>query len=1018
MRNFLELPKLELTPGARNALLLASIPLTWWSFDSYKDGEVALGFLATLITLALLAATVIMSEMARSKEEIESARPGGLGDFNFPTATQGRVVPLVWGRAMLKGPNVVWYGDLRPDAITEKVKTGFFSSKRITKGFRYHVGIQMALCRGGEGDARTVLKRAFIGGKEVFDGNLATDGGTFDVDEPDLHGGDDLGHGGVQATVDYYTGTTTQPVSAYLQQHQDSGAGTDRTPRYTGTTYVVVRELGVAAATARGAYVGNSTSIQPWSLEVERFPALFSGQTAGQNAIGVDANPMNVLYELLTNDEWGFGLSSSDIDVGGGSSFLAASTTLISEINGFGLVLTRAMDAGKLKEEIERQINGVVFLDHASGKWKVKLARFDYDIDTVPQFTDGTVKTVKNFSRGSWEDTVNQITVKFFKRDDDYVESYALAQDTANAIMQGGGSTTTVRVVSEEPAYPGVKRSSLANEIAWRDLRAKSQPLARATFIVDRTFWQVTIGDVVAWTSSRFDLTKLPMRVTGVDYGRLDRNEITVTAVQDAFAFLAPSFGDPPATGWVAPTIDLLAFPSDEQLAFEVPRAILVRDPDFAGDDSVSKVMAAARRQGSETAFEILQRNSSGTPSGSFITAGDVLQFMLVGELSSSLGAGVANPTSTITVVPDPNTQAEIEAAFDDDATLVDLGSDLVHMVMVGSEFMLVDSAANNASNVDLQNVYRGALDSVQGNHASGAKVYLLHVGAGLTDTTFPDTNNVDIELRMRSPASTFSGSVTTISPTMDKRPLRPYAPNASLYNGGSTPFGTPDLEGDGGAGENTFGFDVDWRRRRYDTADEVQELLADFTPDASTEFQVRVFVDPDGANAEIDSSPFGWATGTGPEFIPRLEIIQEAAAGTEIRVEIEARHDIGTETDLRSRADMIHDVVPTTALSGLFYLGGNLRANDVSNSFVVADAGVHTVRIGAAYSTSNVEARINGGSFSTIITAGGTSGTTASLSVSDTIELRHTTNETPDPQFVEIENPSATRVAYGALSA
>ena len=112
----------------------------------------------------------------------------------------------------------------------------------------------------------------------------------------------------------------------------------------------------------------------------------------------------------------------------------------------------------------------------------------------------------------------------------------------------------------------------------------------------------------------------------------------------------------------------------------------------------------------------------------------------------------------------------------------------------------------------------------------------------------------------------------------------------------------------------------------------------------------------------------------------------------------------------------MIHDVVPDSVLTLLFYLGGGLDALTDSNAYTAAATGTFTVRIGAAYSTSNVQVQINGGGWSNVITAGGTSGTFAA-STSDMIELRHTVNEAPTPNFLELENPSASRVAYGVLT-
>lgn len=827
---------------------------------------------AIWVTLILFVVTIVLNELLRPKPNIEDARPAGLGDFQVPTATEGRVVPLIWGRVRQRGPNVVWYGDLQQEAITEKVKTGLWSSETFTKGFRYHLGIQFAICRGG-GDG-VVLKRVWIGDDEVFTGTVSTNT-FFDIDEPDLLGGDELGSGGVQATCDFYVGSNTQPVSAYLNTTDRQRIGTASTPtapRYSGTCYVVAREFTSAApaATTVGAYIGNSTNLKAWSFEVERFPSIFSGQSAGENKIAsVDCNPVNAIYELLTNKEWGFGFPSTDIDVGIGSSFLDAADTMITEGNGFSMILDRQIKAADLMQELQRQIDGAVFLDQQTGKWKIKLARDDYTIGSVPQLDDTNVAEVRDFTRGSWEDTTNTVTVQYDKRDDDYKQSFALAQDMANALIQGDGTIAGARATPSKIAFPGVKSSALASNLAWRELRGQSFPLARCTLVVNREMWDLSIGDVVAWTNTKLGYSQLPMRITNIDYGLLTDNKMSITVVQDVFKFAAASMGTPPSTGWSPPVVSLVAFPSDEQIAMESPLAILTRDPFYGGEYNISKVFCAAARQGGEVAFDITQRNASGTPAGTYADAGTVVQFVRIGALNADLDAGSAFPLSTITITPDASSQTQLESVFDDASTLSDLGVDLAQLVLVGNEFMLVRSASINGGNVDLENVYRGALDTAQQNHTSGTQVYLVFTGAGLTDTTFPTTNNVDIELRMRSSAGRFSGSVTTFNLTMAKRSIRPYPPACSFYNGTSTVFGTPDTEGEG-AGENTYGFDVDWRRRRMGPTDEVQALLADVDPDghpdvSGTEYQLRVFVDPSGSNTEIASSPFAWQKARAP---------------------------------------------------------------------------------------------------------------------------------------------------------
>ena len=100
------------------------------------------------LTFLFWVGVFFLAEILRPKPKFEDARPAGLGDFRFPTATEGRVVPLIWGRCKIEGPNVVWYGGLSKQARTEEVKTGLFSSEEVVIGYRYYVGMQFALCRG------------------------------------------------------------------------------------------------------------------------------------------------------------------------------------------------------------------------------------------------------------------------------------------------------------------------------------------------------------------------------------------------------------------------------------------------------------------------------------------------------------------------------------------------------------------------------------------------------------------------------------------------------------------------------------------------------------------------------------------------------------------------------------------------------------------------------------------------------------------------------------------------------
>lgn len=924
-----------------------------------------------VVSLLIYAALFVLAELLRPKPQQEQSKPAGLGDFQFPTATEGRPIPLIWGTVRQKGPNVVWYGDYTQQPITEKVKTGLFSSDEVTRGFRYFLGVQFAMCRGPVDS----LERLWIGDVEIPISGPISPGGTFTVNCPELFGGDENGQGGVTGTLQFFAGTDSQAVSTYLADYQQEGGDT---PAYRGTCYV--------APATDSVYLGNSTSIKPWAFELKRIPNPLGLANSG-TVNTFDANPANVLYEILTDTEWGRGLPASDIDT---SNFAAAGATLASEGNGFSYLLDRQLSMSQLVKLIEEQIDGVLFENRATGKWQITLARDDYDIDTVPEITEATMVELVSFSRGSWDDTTNIVDIKFNDRADTYKETYATAQDSANLrVLQG-------TALSVEQTFPGVKDADLANFIAWRQLRSLSYPLSKLTVVLDRTFYDVNRGDVLAFTNTQLGLSKLPVRVQRIDYGTATSNRIRVDLIQDVFTAEQPSFGAPAPTGWELPADDLLPFDATDQVAFESPLAIVKRKPGVTGTPPL--VWAGARRKGNEIGFDIRQRSAASVPSGAFTDDGTVSRLLFIGELGSSLSVGSALPLATLTLAPGPDTQSALEGSFDDVTDPSDLGLNLVNLIVVdpggsNEEFMLVTSAQTSGPNVQLNNVYRGALDSVQRNHASGEKVWLLAEGGGLNQTPIDPTFEVDVKLIPFSATDEVAeGDATTINFTMDERVSRPYPPSLITLDGSDWASST-SLEANGSAAED-FAIDLSFRRRDFRTANEVQSLGADaetidgtFPAANSTVHDVEVRNDPAGTNTLL----FTEEDVSGSQLdVLRIKILQatDGVVPTDLRFAITSYHTIAG-VEYASRTALTFDFSVTTALTGQFEFGA-LDTSDVSALYTATVAGTYSFTLSSAFSAGDVEYRLNGGSWTTLIAAGNTSGSIVGVSISDTIEVRH----------------------------
>lgn len=965
------------------------------------------GFWWSLLLFAAL------SIFMRPKVEEEALKPAGLGDINFPTATEDRVIPLIWGTVQVKGPNIVWYGDLVQEAITKKQKTGLFSSKTTIVGFRYFVGIQFAFCRG-QVDS---LLRIWIGDDQVFTGPV-THAGAVVINEPELFGGEELGTGGVVGSFVFFDGREDQAVSSYLSGFQLEGT---KTPAYRGTSYMAP----VAAPTL----IGTSPNLKPWKFELRRLVNGLS-LSAGEAELngGNDCNPMNVLFEIFTNTEWGLKQPAAKIDI---PSFEAAATTLTTEGNGFSFVLDKQIEAIELVEMIEQQISGKVFFNQTTAKWEVALARDDYDIDLVPVISEANAIDIKEFTRGGWEDTTNIVRTKFNDRANEYQSTFGLAQDSANIQLQDGVNvSTTIN-------YGGVKDATLANALAWRDLRTLSYPLAKATFVMDRTFYDTHVVDVFAFTSTKFGLTKLPMRVTRVDIGDLVNNRVTIDCVEDIFYYIVGSFGDPGATGWVPPVDTLLPFLAAEQLAFESPRGFVSRDPEITGLPSL--IWAGARLRGNEVSFKIVERHASGTPTGSFNEAGESFAFLLIGELNATLASGQISPTTTITITNTPDTQSDLIDKFDESKDEIsgdvpgveDIGTNLINLVYVWNgtddgEFMLVtDAVVNGGSNVDMKTVYRGVLDTVQQSFAAGDQVFLVFAGGSNTLSLVPETDNVDVKLLPRSATDqVLASAATEIAFLMAKRVRRPYCPS-EVSIGPTRWASTVSLEQLGG-GDDAAGFAVDFIRRDYRVGDGGDEILglttdaatldASFPAANSTTHDMELREDPDGGNVLLHTD--SGITGTDNDQV-RTQLLHDngAVLPTRLRVVFDALHDEGGDTALTSRQQLIHDFNVTSALTGQFEFGDLDGSPETSATYTVDAAGVHNFTIGTAFpTTGNVEISINGAGFTTLIAQGLTSGSTGSLSVSDTIRVRHDSVDANALTHLQMTAPGAGTDAWGIL--
>lgn len=663
--------------------------------------------------------TMLLSKWLSPKPEKPKAAK--FSDLDVPTAEEGRALPVAMGTNLLESSNITWYGDFESKEHVERLyaklipmmfaysvidyiftKEGpkanpaarnaemkiipwiiaLFAQNHvytdIPKGFKYWLSVHMTLCAGGPG---LTVRRIRIDKKDVWTGAVSEsenpDGVTIDIDNPKLFGGDDEG-GGVAGSVAVYPGSATQPANKFMRK-----VLSPLFPAYRRVCHVVLEHM----------YIGKAASLRPWAFEVQWIP-----NRLGLGAIGDDANPCEIIYEIILNDFWGLGEDETLMDR---DSFIAAGQTLAAEGMGMSLVFDSQSGADEALKIINRHINGVYYVDPATGKVVYKLIRNDYDINAIPVFDTRHIKSIR-YKRLSWEETINELVVNYTSREKTYTGRSVSGQDIGNIYTQQG------QVVPDTLDLPGFTTEANAKTALERELRGRSYPLAAITIEMNRTGSRLVIGSVFKLNWEPYGIYGLVFRVTNVKRGTFDDNTISIDAVEDVFSLDYQVYVNPPASGWEDPV--MLPVPVRYQTVFELPYWM-------QQTEDIRLSVVAARPGKQMVGYDIWQAVPNGWASTNSVTG-----FSPVGILLQEVQAmSEAIVETDLLVIQDMGSMETLQSCTEEEWRVG------CNLVLVDNEFMAwreirrLDNGAYAA-----RGVMRGVLDTVPAKHQAGATVYFM----------------------------------------------------------------------------------------------------------------------------------------------------------------------------------------------------------------------------------------------------------------------------------------------------
>lgn len=531
-----------------------------------------------------------------------------------------------------------------------------------------------------------------------------------------------------------------------------------------------------------------------------------------------DANPAHIIYECLTDPDWGMGVSSSSINV---DSFEAAAQTLYDEQFGLSLLWTAQSSIEEFIGEIIDHILATVFTNPSTGLIEIKLIRGDYDVDTLRLFNPDNCDT-KSRQRKAWGETVNELVVSWTNPASEESETVTV-QDSGNIAMQGG-------IVSDSRNYYGVRRADLAVQLGARDLRSAAAPLLTVEIEATREAWDLLPGDVCKYSWPEDGLENIIMRVGKVDYGKPGSPTVTASLVEDVFSEDPGVWSLPPGSSWVDPSQEPTPITYHELYTIPLPPMIDggVVDAD-APDADYPKV-----------AVGLLATH----------TGEDVINYELSGEKVLNTGQVYIGSLGNKYL----SMRAELPDALDIEAqtTISDFGSWVGNRPLPTlGDYLVIGAGGDSACEwamiddyddvTDEFTVIRGIYDTVPRAWPIGTPVWICTPTSSTTDTNERvATEVIDYYLRPRTSKGVLAlADAPLVQFTATDRPYAPFRPANTQIDG--VTFGTKTY-----TVETFADVPVSWANRNRLHEDAIVRLWTDGTvpPEDGQTTTIRIFTE------------------------------------------------------------------------------------------------------------------------------------------------------------------------------
>lgn len=410
-------------------------------------------------------------------------------DVSLPRIATGGVVPFFMGRDIIRNPDLMWYGNLKPiskSVASQEVVTDAGGNETVvttitTSVVAYTVDVQFSTGLGPGVRLRSIL----VDNAVVWTGTSGPARSTFTVS-----GSDTI------TEVIFNGGNFDQVVDPYLQAQV-----AQTMTAYRGFSYIVLKSL-------------DTTKLSNISFEVDRYPDPLT--LGAENKIGDDINPASAIAEIITSTWGGAGQDASVI----GPTFDTMAALFFDESNGCSIMNRTVASANDLIGILCDQVNGNLYENHETGQIELSVFRKDFDRTNLLRLFDKDIISVSNMDKASWQSIPTNIKGSYIDRSLNYREIPLVARNLA--------ISSKIKKSTVETSFPAVRVKTLAAELLAREGAKSGSPVQQISITTNRKTASCNPGDVILITCSKYRYFSQPAIVVKRRTQPIENNTVTL----------------------------------------------------------------------------------------------------------------------------------------------------------------------------------------------------------------------------------------------------------------------------------------------------------------------------------------------------------------------------------------------------------------------------------------------------------------------------------------------------------